>query len=448
MYYSPITESQKSDLLAFLGKEKASDLFEDIPKSNRPTSFDGLPSLSEIDIMKSSKSFASKNKNSDDYVSFLGGGIGDHYIPSIIKHIAGRSEFYSSYTPYQPEISQGNLRVIFEFQTMISELMGLDIANASLYDGASALAEACVVAINAKKKFKVLVPDRIPPNYKEVLKTYLEPKGVTIDYFNSELFYHFNVSDFKKKISEEYAAAVLPYPDFFGNVINFSEITEYAASKNVASIFLCNPTSLALLTSPGELGADIAVAEGINLGIANFYGGPGLGLIAAKKEYLRLLPGRIVGETVDKEGKTGYVLTFQTREQHIRREKSLSNICTNQGLMALCATLFLSYMGPNGLRKAAEQCYKKSEYLKNECSKLKGFEVLNRTPTYNEFLLSLPTDAEHILSRLKKKNILAGLSMAPYYKSAKNVILISVTEMKSQIELNLLIDALKEFEEK
>lgn len=304
------------------------------------------------------------------------------------------------------------------------------------------------VAINAKKKFKILIPDRIPPNYKDVLKTYLEPKGVTIDYFNSDLFYHFNVGDFKKKISEEYAAAVLPYPDFFGNVINFSEITEYASSKNVASIFLCNPTSLALLKSPGELGADIAVAEGMNLGISNFYGGPGLGLIAAKKEYLRLLPGRIVGETVDQDGKTGYVLTFQTREQHIRREKSLSNICTNQGLMALCATLFLSYMGPNGLRKVAEQCYKKSEYLKKECSKLKGFEVLNQTPTYNEFLLSLPTDAKHLLSRLKKKRILGGLSMAPYYKSSKNVILISVTEMKSQIELNLLIDALKEFEEK
>ncbi|MCP4049483.1 MAG: aminomethyl-transferring glycine dehydrogenase subunit GcvPA [bacterium] len=443
MLYSPLTEEQIQDILKETGYDNVTELFSDFP-CNKEIDFSLPPPLSELSLKRTLKSIAQKNKGQSDYISFLGGGSYDHFIPSVVRHITSRSEFYTAYTPYQPEISQGTLRAIFEFQSMICELTGMDIANASLYDGASALAEACVVAVSDTGRKRVLVPNNIPFSYIDVLHTCLLPRDIEVEIFKSEVFYHFDIKMFNQRLNEEVAAVILPCPDFFGNIINYSEVLAEAKKKGVATIFLYNPIVLSLLKSPGELGADIAVAEGQPLGISSSFGGPGLGLISAKQKYLRLMPGRIAGQTNDKKGNTGYVLTFQTREQHIKREKSLSNICSNQGLMALAATVYMSAMGSSGLRRVAEMCYKKTEYLKREIKKIKGYKILNHHPTFNEFLLLVPLASKEMLVRLKKKNILAGIDMSCFNKGINNIILVTVTEKKTQCELDYLVKSLRE----
>jgi glycine dehydrogenase subunit 1 len=440
MKYSPITEDQKQDILKDIGIKNVSTLFEDLP-NNKKVDINLPPAISELGLRKTLTSLSTKNNC--DYISFIGGGSYDHFIPSVIKHLISRSEFYTAYTPYQPEISQGTLRAIFEFQSMICELTGMDIANASMYDGASAIAEACVMTFQATKRKKVLLPNSIAPNYIEVLHTYLDPKDIKIDLFKSDIFYLFDEAKFISLLTEEHCSIVLPYPDFFGNIINYKNIIKKAKDLGIAVIFLYDPTSLALLESPGKLGADIAVGEGQSLGLATSFGGPALGLLSAKKSFLRSMPGRIVGKTNDKDGNTGYVLTFQTREQHIKREKSLSNICSNQGLMALSATIYLAYMGSKGLRRVAEMCYKKCSYLKDGISKIPGFQILNQNPTYKEFLVSTPINADSLLKTLKKEGILGGINCSKYHKVANNTLLISVTENKTQSELNSFIDTLK-----
>jgi glycine dehydrogenase subunit 1 len=446
MYYSPITDDQKQYLLEDLGISDISELFKDLPGD--PSGFDiSIPGgQSELQIKTKASAMAGMNNSLNSFSSFLGGGSYHHFIPSVIKHLAQRGEIFTSYTPYQAEISQGSLRVIFEFQTMISELFGLPLTNASLYDGATALAEACVMAINDKRRFKILLPNRISPNAVQVMKTYLEPKGVTLDIFNSDVFYHFNEQEFKKKISNEYAAIVLPYPDFFGSISTYKESIEAAHKNDVNVIFSCDPMAMSLIKNPGELGADIAVGEGQCFGIPMAFGGPYLGLMAAKERFVRMMPGRIAGKTTDSEGNAGYVLTFQTREQHIKRGKALSNICSNQGLLAFCATVYLSYMGPNGLRRVAEMCYRKSTYLKNEISKIPGYKILNQGSTFKEFLISTPKSAQFTLAELKKHGILGGIDLSPYFSGAKNVILVAATEMNSQKQLDHYISTLKKLQ--
>lgn len=443
MFYSPLTEEQRTNLLEEIGLSSIDQLFSDMSSIEKPSQFvESIPNLSELQMQKVASQLAKKNTGAGDLISFMGAGSYQHFIPSVVWHLAGRSEFYTAYTPYQPEMSQGTLRIIFEFQTMISELFGLPISNASLYDGATALAEACVMALNKSKRKKILVPHTISWRLIEVLKTYLEPKNIDVDVVESSVFYHLNLTRVSPKLSEELGALILPYPDFFGNVLNYESLIEKAKSLEIPVIFYVDPIAMSLFKSPGELGADIVVAEGQALGIPMSYGGPYLGLIAAKEDYIRLMPGRIVGETVDSQGKPGYVLTFQAREQHIRREKSLSNICSNQGLLAIAATIYLSYMGPKGLRKVAELCYKKTEYLKKEISEIPGFSVLNQGLTFKEILVSCPILASDLIKLCKKKNILPGVDMKTYTK-ASNVILIAVTEVRSQSEIDYFIETLK-----
>jgi len=443
MYYSPITDDHEQYLLDELGISDISDLFSDIPGDS--SGFDiSIPSgESELQIKTKATAMAGMNNSLNNYASFLGGGSYHHFIPSVIKHLAQRGEIFTSYTPYQAEISQGSLRVIFEFQTMISELFGLPLTNASLYDGATALAEACVMAINDKRRFKILLPNRISPNTIQVMKTYLEPKGVELDIFSSDVFYHFDEHEFKKKINGDYAAIVLPYPDFFGSISTYKNAIEFAHKHDVNVIFSCDPMAMSLIKNPGELGADIAVGEGQCFGIPMAFGGPYLGLMAAKDRFVRLMPGRNAGKTTDEDGNPGYVLTFQTREQHIKRGKALSNICSNQGLLAFCATVYLSYMGPNGLRRVAEMCYRKSNYLKSEIAKISGYKILNQGPTFKEFIMSTPNSAAFTLSELKKHGILGGIDLSTYFSEAKNVILVATTEMNSQKQLDQYISALK-----
>jgi glycine dehydrogenase subunit 1 len=444
MFYSPITEEDKQQIFNELKIESVNDLFSDLPSIGNEIK--NLPEAqSELELKKSIKKIGSQNMPIKDYISFLGGGSYEHFIPSVISHITSRSEFYTAYTPYQAEISQGTLRAIFEFQTMVCELMGLDISNASLYDGATALAESCIMAHRETKKSKILVPAQLSPNYINVLNSYLIPKNIEVDIFHSEHFHHTNIENLAKQLSkDEYAAVVLPYPDFFGNIYDYTETIKQAKSLGITTIFSCDPIALALFKSPGEYDADIAVAEGQPLGIPHYFGGPYLGLMAAKDKYVRLIPGRVVGKSTDAKGNDGYLLTFQTREQHIRREKALSNICSNQALIALAATVYMGYMGPTGIRKVAESCYKKCEYLKQNISKLPGYKVLNKDLTFKEIAISLPQSSKKTLAKLKKKNILGGIALSNYYKNADNILLIAVTEMRSKADIDLLIESLKE----
>lgn len=441
MHYSPLTEEQKQLVFQQLGITGIDSLFEDISSQSKTTL--QLPAtLSEPELQDLALNLADKNRYSRQYVSFLGGGVATHFIPAVVDALATRSEFYTAYTPYQPEISQGTLRVIFEFQSMVCELTGLDVANASLYDGASALGEACVMAAHHTGRQRILAPPTLSPFVGAVLETYLAPKGIVIDWVTSETFYQLDCDQFGRKMSDAYAAVIFPYPDFFGTLWDYTALIARAKSNGALVVFYYHPLALALLKSPGELGADIAVGEGQCLGIPVSYGGPLLGLLSAKQEYIRVMPGRIVGETVDHDNRTGYVLTFQTREQHIKREKALSNICSNQGLMALRATIYMAYMGSLGLRRVAELCYKKTAYLKQEIGKITGYRILNSGPTFNSFLMAVPKRASEWLAGLKQQHILGGIDMVPYF-SSENSVLVTVTECRSQNELDMFINRLK-----
>jgi glycine dehydrogenase subunit 1 len=442
MFYSPLTEADKKHILQTLQINSEEELFSDLPESCN-LSLDLPNPISELEISKEIAAQTKSNKSLTNYLAFIGSSAYEHFIPAVIKHITSRSEFYTAYTPYQAEISQGTLHAIFEFQTMVSSLMGLDIANASLYDGASALAEACVMATADTKRKKVLIPAQLHPNYLQVLKTYLEPKNITILNFSSPDDFNLDIESYVQKFNEELAAVVFPYPDFYGNINNYAAATKKAKELGIASIFVCDPHALALFKSPGELGADIAVAEGQPLGLPTSFGGPFLGLMAAKEKYIRIMPGRIVGQSTDNNNNTGYLLTFQTREQHIRREKALSNICSNQGLMALAATVYMSYMGPSGLRRIAELCYKKANYLKQKLSDLKNVKVLNNGLTFKEFCIQLPCPSSQILEKLEKKNILGGLNLETFYPNKKNVLLIATTELKTKENLDFFCSTLR-----
>jgi glycine dehydrogenase subunit 1 len=444
MYYSPITSEKKQALLKEIGKEKSQDLFPEI-KGGQEVNLKLPHSISELELKQLGKILTEQNNALEENISFLGAGLYEHFIPAVIDSLMSRSEFYTAYTPYQPEISQGTLRVIYEFQTMICELMGLEVANASLYDGATALAEACLMAAVYTKRKKIIIPSQVSKGYIKVLQTYVQEHDLEIEIIEAELFYKINLNKMRKKITKEVAAMVLPYPDCFGCMHNYQEEIRVAKEHDVQVIFLADPIAVSLFKCPGELGADIAVGEGQVLGIPINFGGPLLGLMAAKKQYLRMMPGRIAGKTVDKKGKTGYLLTFQTREQHIKREKALSNICSNQALMALRATIYLAYMGPKGLRKVAQDTYKKTLYLKKELAKLNGFKVLNeKSVNFREILVTVPGAAQVLINKLKSKRIFAGVNLAKDYHGINNMLLMAVTEKRSMAEINMFLKALKE----
>lgn len=447
MLYSPITPSQREAMLATMGLSSIEDLFSDIPTHPGTTPLAHFSALSDLDLMKLMKNLSDKNISLSKNLSFLGAGAYEHFSPSVVKFLISRSEFSTSYTPYQPEMSQGTLRAIFEFQTMVCELSGMDIANASVYDGGSALGESCALAyyFHQKKRHEVLAPSTLSPHLIKVLETYLSPKDVKLVQSQGDAPYLFDEDRFNNQITENTCAVVLPYPDFFGTVVNYAKTIEKAKSVDAKIIFVYDPLAMALLKSPGELGADMAVAEAQCLGIPLSFGGPYLGLMSARNEFVRFFPGRIVGKTSDRDGKEAYVLTLQTREQHIRREKSYSSICTNQGLMALAATIYLAWMGPVGLKRVAELCYKKTTYLKQEINKLSGYKVLNSGPTFKEFLVSVPGDAAALLAYLKSHGIEGGLALSAYFENAQSHLLIAVTETRSQEDLDRMLQLLKEY---
>jgi len=393
---------------------------------------------------------ASANATTQEMVSFLGAGAYDHYIPAVVDMILRRGEFYTAYTPYQPEISQGTLQAIFEYQSLICELTGMDVANASHYDGATACAEAVILAYHnfRGKRKKVILSQSVNPQYRQVIHTYMQgmddlkilDEPTTNDLLELP-------SDLLEHLDTDTALVLVQYPDFFGRIFDLKSLIETAHGLGTLVAVAINPTALGILTPPGELGADIVVGEGQPLGLPLSYGGPYLGIFATKNELVRKIAGRLVGETLDVNGQLAYVLTLTAREQHIRREKATSNICSNQGLMALASTVYLSALGKNGLREVSNLCYQKAHYAAEQLDKLDGFEVLWKdTPFFHEFILQCPKPVSMINSHLEEHAILGGFDLSKEYPELKNCMLIAVTEKISKDDIDYLCEILQEVE--
>ncbi|MBW2976194.1 aminomethyl-transferring glycine dehydrogenase subunit GcvPA [Candidatus Woesearchaeota archaeon] len=438
MNFIPATDTEKKEMLEEIGIKDAKGLFRDIdPKLILKSPLNLSGGLSEIELRKKLEEISGKNRQMK---SFLGAGCYNHFIPSVVDHIISRSEFYTAYTPYQPEISQGALQSIFEFQTYICRLTGMDVANASMYDGSSALAEAAFMAHNITNKSKIIIPKTIHPEYRKVVKTYCSMhniKCIEINYKNGII----NVENLKKEIDNETAAVIVQNPNFFGCIEDLNEMQKIAKEKN-ALLIVCvvEANSLGLLEPPRN--ADIVAGDGQSFGIPPNFGGPAFGFMAVKKEHLRKMPGRLVGMTKDKDGKEGFILTLQAREQHIRREKATSNICTNQALMALAATVYLSMLGKQ-LKDAAYLNLQKAHYAYEKIKQL-GIKIPFNSPFFNEFVIKC-NDLEKLFSKMKENNIVPGFDLGKYYPELKNHLLINVTEMHSREDIDNLIETMERY---
>jgi glycine dehydrogenase subunit 1 len=435
------TPDDQRAMLRQIGAASVDDLFKNIPpdlRLQRPLNVP--PALSEIELTRHLSALAASNRPAGEAVCFLGGGAYDHFIPAVVDAVAGRSEFYTAYTPYQAEASQGSLQAFFEFQTMICELTGLDVSNASLYEGGSAVAEAVLMAMGATRRHgKVLVAESIHPEYRRTLSTYLtnlEPRVETLSTPHGFL----DPDDLKRNVDDQTCAVVVQHPNFFGCLEEVEALAAAAHAKGALLIVSFDPISLGLLKRPGQYGADIAVAEGQGLGTPLAFGGPYLGLLACREEFVRKMPGRLVGQTVDRNGKRCWVLTLQTREQHIRREKATSNICTNQGLLALRAAVYLAALGPQGLRETAEQCLQKAHYAADQLAAA-GVRLRFDRPFFKEFTVRTPGNVSALLSGLLAKGYHAGLELGQWYPTLADSVSIAVTENRTRAEIDGLASA-------
>jgi glycine dehydrogenase subunit 1 len=443
LHYLPLTEQERRQMLAEIGAASAEELFSDVPAAVR---FQGEmqlpPPLSEMEALRHLGEMAARNKNLKEYACFLGAGVYDHFVPAVVSHITGRSEFYTSYTPYQAEISQGVLQAIFEYQTLICQLTGMDVANASMYDGATALAEGAVLACGATRRSKVLVSSTVNPFYRQVLQNYFNTRDLTIEEVPLDQG-QMDRGRLDAALNGEVAALVIQQPNFFGILEDLNGVAELLHVKKALMVVSVDPISLPLVKTPAEYGADIVTGEGQGLGSAPSFGGPLLGFFAAKEEYARRMPGRIAGETVDKEGKRGFVLTLQTREQHIRRERATSNICSNQALVALAAAVQMAALGPVGLREVAELCLQKAAYAREKIAALEGFEPAFPGIHFKEFAVKLPGEAKRLNSFLLERKIIGGLDLNPHYPELGRAALFCVTETRTRAQIDALSEALE-----
>jgi len=434
--YIPHDEKTIERMLNVIGLNTLDDLFQDIPSDLKIDKLNLPSGLSEPDLLRYLTSLSTQNKVYPN--SFLGAGCYYHYIPSIVDFIIQRSEFYTSYTPYQAEASQGFLQAIYEYQTIISRITQMDITNASMYDGSTALAEAAIMTTTISGKNLILLLEGIHPEYVEVVKTYCWGQGIKYKIIKQE--------DLRDEITKDVAGLLFQSPNFFGEIENIENLVEIVRQKSGKCLIvqvMTDPTCLGILKSPGELDIDIFVAEGQSFGIPPSFGGPSLGIFTTKEEFLRKVPGRLVGKTKEIHGeRTGFILTLQAREQHIRREKASSNICTNQALCSLAALVYLLALGKSGLREIATQNFQKAHFLKNEIKKISGYEILNKKPTYNEFMLKCP-DIEGLISECKKKDLLPPLNLSKYYPKLENTALVCVTETTSREAIEKFIEAAK-----
>jgi glycine dehydrogenase subunit 1 len=437
------TPDDQQAMLEAIGVRSIEELFEMIPpelRLQRP--LDLPPAKTEIELTSHISQLAGKNVSTDQSLCFLGGGSYDHFIPAVVDYIGGRGEYYTSYTPYQAEASQGNLQVFFEYQTLITQLTGMDVSNASLYDGASAVAEAVLMSLGATRRSRIVSLGSVHPEYRQVLDTYLAnlqvehvvvpaPEGVV------------PVEQLAAAIDDQTACVLVQQPNFFGCLEDVEAIGKAAHDAGALFVVSVDPISLGLLKRPGDYGADIVVAEGQSLGSPMSFGGPYLGIMACREEFVRRMPGRITGQTVDRRGKRCFVLTLQTREQHIRREKATSNICTNQGLFALRATVYLAQMGPQGMRSVAELCLRKSRYAAQQLAAQPRFELPFAQPTFKEFVVrDRAGQVESLLEQAAQEGVFAGIPLGRWYPELADCFLVCVTEKRTREEIDRLVKVL------
>ncbi|MFO7584971.1 MAG: aminomethyl-transferring glycine dehydrogenase subunit GcvPA [Anaerolineales bacterium] len=447
MTYIPISPQEREAMLAEIGVESLDALFDAVPANHRFPKLDLPTALTEMEAAGLLAEIASSNENvHGDLVSFLGAGMYNHYIPAVVDHMLRRGEFFTAYTPYQPEISQGTLQGIFEYQSLMTALTGMELSNASHYDGATAAAEAVnmAFAIFRGKRRKVVVAPTVHPQYREVIRTYTQGMDLAVagDDANADL--QASPEALTALIDQDTALVIVQYPDFFGRVFDYTRLVDAAHAQGALVCVVANPTALAMFKTPGAMGADIVVGEGQPLGIPMWYGGPSLGFFTTRKQYVHKMAGRLVGETVDSRGQKAYVLTLTAREQHIKREKATSNICTNQGLLALASAIYLSTVGKAGLKQVASLCYQKAHYAAAELSKLKDVGLCFAQPFFHEFAVCFPKPVAEINAHLLEHGILGGYDLGQDYPALKDHMLVAVTEKNSKEEIDLFVEVVKE----
>jgi glycine dehydrogenase subunit 1 len=430
--YIPNTDADRRAMMERIGVSSVDALFDDIPAQCRDPVLTLPPPLGEMELVREMSRMAARNQSVADTPCFLGAGAYRHFIPSVVDYVVRQGALATAYTPYQPEISQGTLQSIFEFQSLVCELTGMDVANAGMYDGASALAEACLMAVRISGRERLALLSTVNPRYRQVVQTYAdEGHALPVDVMTPD----------DAALRDKHACLVVQQPDFFGCLEEVDALAKRAHDAGALYVVVAEPLSLGILKSPGEYGADIVVAEGQPLGIPLSFGGPYLGLFATRREHIRQMPGRLVGRTTDVEGRTGYVLTLQTREQHIRRERATSNICTNEQLCALAATVYLCAMGKQGLRRVAELCYHKAHYAAERIAALPGYSLPLAEQFFMEFVVRSPRPPREVNAALLERGIIGGLDVSDQIESG---MLLCVTEMNGREEIDRLVDALRE----
>ena len=445
MPFIPNTDADRKAMLERIGVRNFEELIKNIPEDLRYTKDLNLPEpLSELEIYRLLLQKAQCNKGTNESISFLGGGAYDHFIPAVIGHILSRSEFYTAYTPYQAEVSQGTLQAIYEYQSMIAELMKMEVANASMYDGGSALAEAGLMAISETRRNKILVSRTVHPYYRQIIDTYCHGQKIEIELIELDNGIT-SLDDLKSKIDSETAAVIIEHPNFLGYLEEVEEISRVTHENSSLFITSNDPISLGILEPPGTYDVDIATGEGQCLGNSLNFGGPYLGIFASKFKFVRKMPGRIAGATTDLKGRRGFVLTFQAREQHIRRARATSNICTNQALNALAATVYMALLGKKGIQEVANLCIQNSHYLAEKIDSLKGYELAFNAPFFKEFVVKTPLPPQQIIDRLVNKNIFSGIDLSQFDYGLDNGLLIAVTEKRTREEMDLFAQLLTEF---
>ncbi len=447
MTYIPISPKEREAMLEAVGVKSLDDLFEAVPAKHRFPKLNLPPALTEMEAMDELSGLAQANENvRGDLISFLGAGMYNHYIPSVVDHILRRGEFYTAYTPYQPEISQGTLQAIFEYQSLMSALTGMDVSNASHYDGATATAEAVSLAyaqFRGKRK-KVIVSPTVHPQYRAVVRTYTQGMDMELAGDDPNTSLDSQPDELANLVDDNTSLLIVQYPDFFGRVYDYTKLIEAAHAKGALVCVVANPTALALFKTPGSMGADVVVGDGQPLGIPMWYGGPSVGFFTTRKNFVHKMAGRLVGETVDNRGQRSYVLTLTAREQHIKRERATSNICTNQGLIALGTAVYLSLLGKKGLRQVAELCYQKAHYAAQQLSQIDGMGLCFSEPFFHEFALCLNRPVAEVNAHLLEHGILGGYDLGQDYLALKDHMLVAVTEMNSKEDIDMLVNVLSE----
>jgi len=447
MTYVPISPNERDAMLETIGVKSLDDLFDAIPARHRFPKLDLPAALTEMEALDELTGLANANENvRSDLVSFLGAGMYNHYIPSVVDHMLRRGEFYTAYTPYQPEISQGTLQAIFEYQSLMSVLTGMEVSNASHYDGATATAEAVNLAYAQfrGKRRKVVVSPTVHPQYRGVIATYTQGMDLELVGNDSNSDLDSQPDGLVNLVDDNTCLLIVQYPDFFGRVYDYTKLIEAVHEKGALVCVVANPTALALFKTPGSMGADIVVGDGQPLGIPMWYGGPSVGFFTTRRKYVHKMAGRLVGETVDNKGQRSYVLTLTAREQHIKRERATSNICTNQGLIALGTAVYLSLLGRKGLQQVANLCYQKAHYAAEQLSRIDGMGLCFTEPFFHEFALCVDRPVDEVNAHLLDHGIIGGYDLGQDYPSLKDHMLIAVTEMNTKEEIDTLVEVLSE----